>query len=154
MSTNVPRQREVAVSAVSKLRMDDELAAELYDDAETIPQPDNRGRIYLGNIADKRDGAASLAVLPIATGSRSHGGGIFSRSYLTQISVDYSESYYESHGPLSMYAVRDRCDDVLSSPTAPGIIPTGPEGGNSIETDADGYRTLTNRFRVQIHSQG
>ena len=153
MSTNQPpRQRAVAIAAVSRLRADDALAAELYDDT-TVPQADERKRVYLGNIADRRDEAAYVAVLPIATGSRSHGGGVFSRSYLTQISVVYSESFYESHGALSMYAIRDRCDDVLSSPTAPGIIPTGPEGGNSIETDADGYRTLTNRFRAQIHSR-
>ena len=139
----------MAIAAVSKLQMDDELAAELYDDAETIPQPDNRERIYLGNIADKRDGAASLAVLPIATGSTSPKGGLYVKSYLTQVSIDYSQSFYKSHGALSMYAVRDRCDAVLSE-GAPQQIPTGPEGGDSIETDADGYRTLTNRFRVVV----
>lgn len=134
--------------------MDDELANELYQDTTTPSAPGERKRIYLGNIADRREGDAYVAVLPIATGSRSHGGGIFSRSYLTQISVVYSESTYERRGALSMYAIRDRCDDVLSSPTAPGILPTGPEGGDSIAVDDGGYRTLTNRFRAQIHSQG
>lgn len=148
MSTNTPpRQREVAVTAVSKLRADDALADEIYQDTTTPTNPSNRQRIYLGNIADKREGGATVAVLPIATGSTSPKAGVYTKSYLTQVSVDYSESYYERRGTLSMYAARDRADDVFSD-GARDLYPTGPEGGDSIEIDADGYRTLTNRFRV------
>lgn len=150
MSTSQPpRQREVAISAVSRLRMDTTLADELYADAETIPPPDDRQRIYLGNIADRRADDAYVAVLPIATGSTSSGNGLFVKSYLTQVTVAYSENQYERRGALSMYLIRDRCDAVLSE-GAPRQYPTGPEGGDSITVDDDGYRLLTNRFRVVV----
>ena len=147
MSTNEPpRQREIAVAAVSKLRADQQLADELYQDT-TTPQPDDRQRIYLCNIADRREGDAYVAVLPIATGSTSSGNGLYVKSHIVQASVVYSESRFERRGALSMYAARDRCDAVLSE-GAPNQYPTGPEGGSSIEVDDGGYRTLTNRFRL------
>lgn len=147
MSTDTPQQRDVAITAVQKLRADDALADEIYQDTTKPTDPEDRDRVYVGNIADKRDAPATVAVLPIATGSTAPKAGAYIKTYLTQVSVDYGESYYERRGPLSMYAARDRADAVFSE-GAHDLYPTGPEGGDSISTDADGYRTLTNRFRL------
>lgn len=144
---SVPQQYEVSVAAVSKLRADDALAAEIYADT-TAPQPDDRQRIFRGSIADKPDETAKVAVEPIGTGSTSPKAGAYIKSYLVAVHIVYSESHFERRGPLSMDKARDRCDTVLSE-GARDLYPTGPEGGDSIgPPDEDGYRTLTSQYRL------
>lgn len=149
MSSEPQRQNDVIIATVRALRSDDALVSELYGaDGSSVPTDSlDRQRVYRGQPADKRDDPAKLAVLGIATGSTVSKNALYVKTWLVQCTVVYSESCYERRGLQSMVNVRDRCDAVLSEGN-PEQYPTGPEGGSSPETDDDGYRLLTNRFRL------